>query len=105
VVEWAFGQLKARFPSLKKLGMVSDMGDIYQAIEAMMVIHNICYDLGNSPDGFCIQLDDIEDDSRPSDDLDDEEQDSQYWHSGQGLSKPNAKEELDKDPKAITRPL
>ncbi|KAF8593744.1 hypothetical protein BDV93DRAFT_412655, partial [Ceratobasidium sp. AG-I] len=50
VVEWAFGHLKARFPALKRLGAVRDMGDIYRAIEAMMIVHNMCFQLGDAPD-------------------------------------------------------
>ncbi|KAG8731237.1 hypothetical protein FRC10_001950, partial [Ceratobasidium sp. 414] len=50
VVEWAFGRLKARFPVLKRLGAVRDMKDIYQAIEAMMVVHNMCHQFGDVPD-------------------------------------------------------
>jgi hypothetical protein len=52
VVEWAFGRLKSRFPALKKLGAVRDMDDIYRAIAAMMIVHNMCYELGDAPDGF-----------------------------------------------------
>ncbi|QRV93585.1 DDE superfamily endonuclease [Ceratobasidium sp. AG-Ba] len=52
VVEWAFGRLKARFPALRRLGAVRNMKDIYRAIEATMVLHNMCYQLGDSPNGF-----------------------------------------------------
>jgi hypothetical protein len=51
VVEWAFGRLKSRFPALRKLGAVHDMSDIYRAIEAMMVLHNMCQSLGDLPYG------------------------------------------------------
>jgi hypothetical protein len=52
VVEWAFGWLKSRFPALTKLGAVRDMADIYRAIEAMMIVHNMCFQLGDAPGGF-----------------------------------------------------
>ncbi|KAF8608129.1 hypothetical protein BDV93DRAFT_403583, partial [Ceratobasidium sp. AG-I] len=47
VVEWTFGRLKARFPALRKLGAARDMNDIYRAIEAMMILHNICQLFGD----------------------------------------------------------
>jgi hypothetical protein len=28
------------------------MADIYRAIEAMMIVHNMCFDLGDAPGGF-----------------------------------------------------
>jgi hypothetical protein len=52
VVEWAFGRLKSWFPALTKLGAVRDMADIYRAIEAMMIVHNMCFQLGDAPGGF-----------------------------------------------------
>ncbi|KAG8731020.1 hypothetical protein FRC10_002106, partial [Ceratobasidium sp. 414] len=51
VVERAFGRLKARFPALVRLGPTEDMRDLYRAIEAMMILHNICFDLHDQPDG------------------------------------------------------
>ncbi|KAG9073885.1 hypothetical protein FS749_014596 [Ceratobasidium sp. UAMH 11750] len=60
VIEWTFGKLKARFPALTKLGAVRDMRDIYRAIEAMMVVHNICHDLGDVPDFSRVQVNDGE---------------------------------------------
>jgi hypothetical protein len=58
VVMWAFGRLKSRFPALKKMGAVSDIKDMYRAVQAMMVVHNLCYDLGDRPDGLCAYFDD-----------------------------------------------
>lgn len=47
VVEHAFGQLKGRFPSVRVMpGWNLDR--IYRAIEALMVVHNICVDLRDS---------------------------------------------------------
>lgn len=65
VVEWAFGQLKSRFPALKKLGAARDMGDIYRAIEAMMIVHNLCIELGDAPNGFGTEPEETE--SEPED--------------------------------------
>ncbi|KAG8692171.1 hypothetical protein FRC08_009967 [Ceratobasidium sp. 394] len=72
VVEWAFGRLKGRFPALKRLGAARDMKDIYRAIQAMMVLHNMCYQLGDAPDGLHTELDEEVDDE--SDSEDDDEQ-------------------------------
>ncbi|KAG8690006.1 hypothetical protein FRC09_012173 [Ceratobasidium sp. 395] len=44
VVEHAFGQLKGRFPSLR-LMPGWDLNRMYKAIEAMLIVHNICIDL------------------------------------------------------------
>lgn len=51
-IEHAIGMLKGRFPSLKEMGPHEAMDDIYDAIEAMMVIHNICINLGDHPTDF-----------------------------------------------------
>jgi hypothetical protein len=50
VSEHAFGLLKARFPSLKEMGIHRKIQDMYKAIEAMMIIHNICIDWGDRPE-------------------------------------------------------
>lgn len=47
-VEMAFGRLKARFPSLHCMGVVSDIDDLYRSVEALLVLHNICIDFGDS---------------------------------------------------------
>lgn len=48
--EHAYGMLKGRFLSLKEMGKHSDIQDIYRAIEAMIVLHNICIDWGDKPE-------------------------------------------------------
>lgn len=48
--EHAFGLLKGRFPSLKEMGRHEDIQDLYKAMEAMMIIHNICMDWKDRPD-------------------------------------------------------
>jgi hypothetical protein len=50
VVEWAFGRLKWRFPALTKLGAVHDINDTYRTIEALMIVHNMCFDHGDAPE-------------------------------------------------------
>ncbi|KAG8731305.1 hypothetical protein FRC10_001809, partial [Ceratobasidium sp. 414] len=72
VVEWAFGRLKARFPALRKLGAVRDMKEIYRAIEAMMVVHNMCHHFGDVPDDLYAPRDDGELTSDPDTDVEDE---------------------------------
>jgi hypothetical protein len=81
VVEWAFGQLKARFPALKKLGAVRDMRDIYRAIEAMMVVHNMCHELGDVPDDSRAQgnQDHDQDEGEEGDDQDDGHEAMEEW--------------------------
>lgn len=49
LVEQAFGRLKARFPSLKEIGTPDDMRELYNAVAAMMVLHNLCIDLNDEP--------------------------------------------------------
>lgn len=68
VVEWAFGKLKGRFPALKKLGATRDMGNIYCAIEAMMIVHNMCHEFGDAPHGSREQLDDHDSSAEDEDD-------------------------------------
>jgi hypothetical protein len=48
--EHAFGLLKGRFPSLKEMGQHKNIEEAFKAIEAMMVIHNICIDWKDRPD-------------------------------------------------------
>jgi hypothetical protein len=48
--EHAFGLLKGRFPSMKEMGRHEDIQDAFKAIEAMMIIHNICIDWNDRPD-------------------------------------------------------
>lgn len=48
-VERTFNRLKTRFPSLRAMGEVSDINDLYRSIAALMVLHNICIDFGDSP--------------------------------------------------------
>ncbi|KAG9102107.1 hypothetical protein FS749_015690 [Ceratobasidium sp. UAMH 11750] len=52
IIERTFGQLKGRFPALHRLGVVQDMMELYRAVEAMMVMHNMCFDLHDRADGF-----------------------------------------------------
>lgn len=49
-VEQAFGLLKGQFPSLKLFGTTHDIKDTYRAVEALMVVHNLCIDLGDEPE-------------------------------------------------------
>lgn len=48
-VEQAFGMLKGRFPALKDFGPTETMQDTYRAVEALMVMHNLCVDMGDEP--------------------------------------------------------
>jgi hypothetical protein len=52
VIERTFGQLKLRFPSLVLIGDIENLDDVYRAIEAMMVLHNMCYDLHDMMSGL-----------------------------------------------------
>ena len=49
-VEHAFGMLKGRFPGLKELGGTQDMNGLYNAVEALMVVHNLCIGLNDHPE-------------------------------------------------------
>ena len=49
-VEHAFGLLKGRFRSLKEMGAHADIQEMYRAIEALLILHNICIDYGDKPD-------------------------------------------------------
>jgi hypothetical protein len=44
--------LKGRFLSLKDFGRHNDVQDIYQVIQALMVVHNLCIDMGDHPYEF-----------------------------------------------------
>ena len=50
--EHAYGLLKGRFLSLKGMGEHKDIQTIYKAIEAMLVLHNICIDWNDHPDNI-----------------------------------------------------
>jgi hypothetical protein len=84
VVEWAFGRLKSRFPALKRLGAAHDIKDIYRAIEAMMILHNLCFDLGDIPEYSRARLDDEGGGgaahNEVEDDLEEEEDDDELEH-------------------------
>lgn len=41
-VEHAFGQLKGRFQSLRFLGAHRDIKEMYEAIETLIILHNMC---------------------------------------------------------------
>lgn len=42
--------LKGRFLSLKEMGAHKDIQEIYKAIEAMMILHNICIFWRDNPE-------------------------------------------------------
>lgn len=46
-VEHAFGLLKARFRALRNLGPSANIQDTHRSIEALIVLHNLCIDLGD----------------------------------------------------------
>lgn len=48
--EHTFGRLKGRFPSLKDMGPHDDLDDLYNVIEALMILHNVCIDWGDQPE-------------------------------------------------------
>ena len=50
VSEHAFGMIKGCFLSLKEMGTHRNIQDMYKAIEAMMILHNICIDWNDSPE-------------------------------------------------------
>ena len=50
ISEHAYGQLKGRFPGLKAAGQHQDIEDLYKAIEALLVLHNICKDWRDRPE-------------------------------------------------------
>ncbi|KAK2466621.1 hypothetical protein APHAL10511_000879 [Amanita phalloides] len=49
-VENAFGMLKGRFPALKALSPAENIQETYRDVAALLVIHNICIDLGDHPE-------------------------------------------------------
>ncbi|CAE6513099.1 unnamed protein product, partial [Rhizoctonia solani] len=51
LVERTFGQLKSRFPSLVMMGDIGNQATLYSAIDAMIVLHNVCYDLHDTVNG------------------------------------------------------
>ncbi|KAG9090217.1 hypothetical protein FS749_000734 [Ceratobasidium sp. UAMH 11750] len=105
VVEWAFGRLKARFPALKKLGAVRNMRDIYRAIEAMMVVHNLCHQLGDSPNDFRAQHDDGEYPGGLDDNLDDDDELGEIDERNMGAGALNAGREFRRQCVDIICPL
>ncbi|KAL1948348.1 hypothetical protein VTO73DRAFT_12423 [Trametes versicolor] len=48
--EHTFGRLKGRFTSLKCMGPHDDLDDLYKAIEALMILHNICIEWKDKPE-------------------------------------------------------
>jgi hypothetical protein len=75
VVEWTFGRLKSRFPALRKLGAVRDINDTYRAIEAMMVVHNMCQNLGDRPHETSAEAEEEEEEEEEEDGDGDEDGD------------------------------
>lgn len=51
-VEHTFGLWKARFPSLKAMGRHEKVIDLFKAIEALMILHNICLVHGDAPESL-----------------------------------------------------
>lgn len=49
-VEHAFGILKGRFPALEDLGTTENIQDVYQTVQALFVLHNVCIDLQDWPE-------------------------------------------------------
>ena len=50
ISEHAYGRLKGRFRGLRGLGPHYNIRDCYRAIEALLILHNICIDLGDRPE-------------------------------------------------------
>jgi hypothetical protein len=50
--EHAFGLVKGQFQSLKELGVPNNLDDMYYAVVAMMVLHNLCLNLGDHPESI-----------------------------------------------------
>ncbi len=50
VSEHAFGRLKGRFPSLKDFGPHESILELYMAIEALLILHNLCIDWNDNPE-------------------------------------------------------
>ena len=51
-IEHTIGLLKGRFLSLKEMGPHADEHEMYKAINALFVVHNLCIDLGDIPEDF-----------------------------------------------------
>ncbi|THU98346.1 hypothetical protein K435DRAFT_599927, partial [Dendrothele bispora CBS 962.96] len=49
-VEHAFGQLKGRFPSLRCMGAHLDTKEVYEVIEALIILHNMCLYYRDEPE-------------------------------------------------------
>ncbi|KAE9399054.1 hypothetical protein BT96DRAFT_821071, partial [Gymnopus androsaceus JB14] len=49
-VEHAFGCLKLRFRSLQYMGLHENVQDVWRAIDAMMIFHNMCLYYKDHPD-------------------------------------------------------
>ncbi|EJF59915.1 hypothetical protein DICSQDRAFT_64153 [Dichomitus squalens LYAD-421 SS1] len=50
ISEHAYGRLKGRFLGLKAAGKHHDIEDLYKAIEALLILHNICMDWNDHPE-------------------------------------------------------
>jgi hypothetical protein len=48
-VEHAFGCLKLRFRSLQLMGSHDNVDDVWRAIDAMLIFHNLCLRLDDHP--------------------------------------------------------
>ncbi|KIO27598.1 hypothetical protein M407DRAFT_23157 [Tulasnella calospora MUT 4182] len=46
-VEHAFGDLKGRFQALKCFGGTDNMPELFRAVEALIILHNICIEFGD----------------------------------------------------------
>lgn len=77
IIERAFGRLKGRFPILK-LMPGRHMPRVFHVIEALMILHNILLDLGDSPEDI--------DDFNPSDADADEVLEELLRRNGRALS-------------------
>lgn len=109
-MEHAFGDLKGRFPSLKCLGGVDDLPNLFRAIEALLILHNICIELNDNareiedfrtddlypapPDGFI-----------PTEDQDIEQQGERYAWVGLANATRNNRGETDESMKREGRNL
>ncbi|KAF8579607.1 hypothetical protein K439DRAFT_1359267 [Ramaria rubella] len=49
-IEHAFGWLKGRFPALKAMGSANNIQEVHKAVEALMVVHNLCIDMDDHPE-------------------------------------------------------
>ena len=56
------------------------MGDIYPAIKDMMIIHNMSYDLRDSPNRYCVQPDAVKDNTKSGDKLDNKDEEDEQQH-------------------------